>query len=101
MWLGKKLISFDLEMSASKEIVCDFFCKASYDYHRCSDETFKELIDCDVPNIIDDLEDEKDEELDILTFFPCANCDTRFKSYEALKVHFSSDHTLKTDLKCS
>ena len=60
----------DIEQSESKEVLCDFYCRASYDYHRCSDERREGFIGCDVLNITDDFEND-DEEGDIVTYFPC------------------------------
>ena len=43
-----------IEKKAAREVLCDFYCKRAYDYHRCSEETYQEFIGCDVFNITDD-----------------------------------------------
>ena len=87
------------EKEETKDVFCDIYCNRAYDFHTCSEETNLENIGCDIPNIIDEFEDENDE-LPI-TYYPCNKCDERFDDDEKLRIHFSKNHTPEMIKKCA
>ena len=90
----------DTKQSESKDMFCDRFCNRGYDCHRCTEESNKESIGCDIRNVTD-VFDTDDEEADPMTYNPCAKYDKTFDSYNKVRNHFSSNHTPDKDLKCS
>ena len=87
------------EKYESREVLCDLYCKADMDSHRCSDDSFEALNGCDVLNITEGFEND-DEDADVVTYFPCSKCDERYDSYQKLNTHFSSNHTPDKAIQC-
>ena len=87
----------DDEQYESKMVVCDNLCRASYGYHKCSDEDYEEFVGCDVLNITNEF----DIDCKPTEYFPCENCDERFVEFEKFKEHFSKYHIAEKLIKCT
>ena len=72
----------------SKMIICDKLCKASYGYHRCTNEDYDDYVGCDTFNITEDFDDDCNK----TEYFPCEECDKYFEEYAKVREHFLTEH---------
>ena len=77
---------------------CDIYCNRSFDCHRCTNDSIKKYIGCDVKNIDEYFDNKNYKEV---TYYPCDSCEEQFYCMEEVKKHFEKHHTVDHLLKCS
>ena len=70
--------------------------KATYGYHRCTNEEYEEYVGCDIFNITEEFDDDNKKTV----YFPCEECEQDFEQYVEVREHFLKDHKRYERIGC-
>ena len=76
--------------------LCNKLCKATYGYHRCTNEQYEEYVGCDIFNITEEFDDDNEKTV----YFPCEECEQDFEQYVEVREHFLKEHKRYERIGC-